>query len=454
MKKVLALIFALMMCFAFAACGNNQGNQNGGNEGGNEQGGNEQGGNEQGGNEQGGNNTGGEEDLSVADKLDNLVKSFWSGDTMYEETVLLVAETDASGKIVSAPKAKLMFDATEIVEVKQYGRSAKEKVKVFDSATYTYKDGYLVATGEADGTSETFDTDLLYVRDKALTGEEAFPGLNQNTMIPSATSGLYLPFTEGAEIVKKQLYVTYKHAEVTTTVMPEYQKDALSKTINKLKKKQKVEVFVYGDSISTGANSSGYLDIQPKLDPWFDLVVENLSACYGGKVNLTNYAVGGWTSREGVNGGTVGGTPRPGLRGLFLDAKYLQDYKPDLAIIGFGMNDASIGNPNIDTYVQNIKSMIDSIRKQNANCDIILLGTMLANPASPNHSKNQMEYSETLYTIAKGYSGVAVVNVGKVHKAILDSGKLYTSMSANNVNHPNDFTTRMYASAILGALVK
>ena len=86
--------------------------------------------------------------------------------------------------------------------------------------------------------------------------------------------------------------------------------------------------------------------------------------------------------------------------------------------------------------------------------DIILLGTMLANPASPTHAKNQAEYSESLNEVAAAYGGVAVIDVGKIHKVILDSGKNYTSVSANNVNHPNDFTTRMYATAILAALVK
>lgn len=277
--------------------------------------------------------------------------------------------------------------------------------------------------------------------------------MDKNTIIPSTTNGLYLPFTETSGIVKKQLSVTYKHAAATTDVLPAYESETLRKTLAKLKKKQKVELFVYGDSISTGANSSGYLQISPKLDPWYDLVAQNLTACYGGKVNVTNYAVGGWTSREGVNGGTVAGSPRPGLRGLFLDANHLKDYKPDLAVIGFGMNDASIGL-GIPTYVANLKTMIDAVRKQNPDCDIILLGTMLANPAARDQAKNQAEYSESLYDLASSYGGVAVVNVGKVHKAILDSGKIYTSISANNVNHPNDFTTRMYAMSILRALVK
>ncbi len=444
MKKLAAIILSVLLCFCVSACGNKggsgNGNENNGGIGG-----------EQGDNENNGDENGGDEEESVADKLDDLVKSFWHGDTMYEETILLVAETDADGNVVSAPKAKLMFDATEIVSLKQYNVSAKVPEKTHDSAAYTYKDGYIIATGNAEGT--TFNTVLPYVNDKALTGEQAFPGVPQNTSIPSKVEGLYLPFTEGVGIVNKQLYVTYKHDEVSTNVMPEYQSKTLSKTLSKLKSEEDINMLIYGDSISTGANSSSILQIEPELDPWYKLVQKNLAKCYGGKVTLKNFAVGGWTSTQGVNGGTVGSTPRPGLKGLFLDANYLKGYSPDLAIIGFGMNDATL-NVGIAKYKENTKSMIDSIRSQNPNCDIILLGTMLANPASPTHAKNQAEYSESLNEVAAAYGGVAVIDVGKIHKVILDSGKNYTSVSANNVNHPNDFTTRMYATAILAALVK
>ena len=73
----------------------------------------------------------------------------------------------------------------------------------------------------------------------------------------------------------------------------------------------------------------------------------------------------------------------------------LKGYVPDIAIIGFGMNDATLGL-SIDTFCNNIMSMIKTIREKNADCEIILLGTMLANPMAKNQSKNQTEYTEYL----------------------------------------------------------
>ena len=44
-------------------------------------------------------------------KIDNYTQPFWVGNTMYDESVMLVAKTDDKGNVISAPKAKLLFEA-------------------------------------------------------------------------------------------------------------------------------------------------------------------------------------------------------------------------------------------------------------------------------------------------------------------------------------------------------
>ena len=99
-------------------------------------------------------------------------------------------------------------------------------------------------------------------------------------------------------------------------------------------------------------------------------------------------------------------------------------------------------------------SMIATIRARNPECDIILVGTMLANPKALNQAKNQTEFSAYLSRVANQYEGVAVVDVGLLHQDILDAGKHFTEISSNNVNHPNDFMTRVYAMHLLTALIE
>lgn len=396
-------------------------------------------------------------------KLDNYTQPFWAGDTMYDESVMLIAKTDSKGNVIEAPRAKLLFEAEKIQSVTWYFHENNgSQIKTFTEGTdFLYEDGYIVAKGSIIHNDileiDEFSTNMPYVTDKMLTGEQQFPGLTLHSDIPSKTNGLFLPFTEGYQIVQMQLSVTYTHAEnVWEGSVPEYFGDtALSNTLTKLKNKEEVNLLVFGDSISTGANSSSVLGINPKLPTWPELFAQGLSSYYGGKVNLKNTSVGGWTSSNGVSGGTgwVAGNQvqKPGLAAQFTSGE-LRGYVPDIVIIGFGMNDASLGL-SINTFCNNIISMINTIRGQNPDCEVILLGTMLANPMAKNQSKNQTEYTEYLGKLSRNYENVSVVDIGAMHQDLLDSGKYYTEMSSNNVNHPNDFFARVYAMNLLASVI-
>ncbi len=396
-------------------------------------------------------------------KIENYTQPFWVGNTMYDESVMLIAKTDSNGNVIEAPRAKLLFDAEKIQSVTWYFHENNgSQIKTFtEGVDFVYENGYIVAKGSIIHNDildlDEFSTNMPYVTDKMLTGEQQFPGLTLQSDIPSKTNGLCLPFTEGYQIVQMQLSVTYTHDEgMWEGCVPEYLGDtALSNTLTKLKNKEEVNLLVFGDSISTGANSSSVLGINPNLPTWPELFAHGLSSYYGGTVNLKNTSVGGWTSSNGVSGGTgwVAGkqVQKPGLAAQFKSGE-LKGFVPDIAIIGFGMNDASLGL-SINTFCNNVISMINTIRQQNPDCEIILLGTMLANPMAKNQSKNQTEYTEYLGKLSKNYENVAVVDIGAMHQDLLDSGKYYTEMSSNNVNHPNDFFARIYAMNLLASLM-
>lgn len=408
--------------------------------------------------------TGGNENPPTEDmKVKEYATPFWVGDRMYDESVMLVAKTDDKGNIIEAPRAKLLFEAEKIESVTWYfhENNGSDIKKFNEDVDFIYENGYIVAKGSIVHNDilemDEFITNMPYVTDKMLTGEQKFPGLTLHSDIPSKSDGLCLPFTEGYQIVQMQLCVTYTHAEnVWTGTVPEYLGDTtLKNTLTKLQNKEEVNVLVFGDSISTGANSSSVLGINPGLPTWPQMFAESLSSYYGTTVNLKNTSVGGWTSANGVGGGTgwIAGqqVQKPGLATQFASGE-LKGYVPDIAIIGFGMNDATLGL-SIDTFCNNIMSMINTVRKQNPDCEIILLGTMLANPMAKNQSKNQTEYTEYLKKISKNYENVSVVDIGAIHQDLLDSGKYFTEMSSNNVNHPNDFFARVYAMNLLATLI-
>lgn len=408
---------------------------------------------------QGGGDNKNEQKEWEAGTLDDLVKNFWESETMYEESVLFRAETDAQGNVLSAPKCKLLYAANEILSLKHYKTNSDEPDIYTLDTDFTYSDGVLTAVGtlEKSNGKTVFTGTVPYVNDKALTGEELFPGVAASTAIPSTTKGLYLPFTEGSGIVAKQCLITYKHAVEWEGTKPSYYGDgALKKTVEKLKKGEKIELFVWGDSISTGANSSSVLGIAPNLPTWDKMLAANLSSYFKAEVNLTNKAVGGWSTREGVSGGSgwVGGKQiqQAGLSALLKND--LKDYVPDVALIGFGMNDAA-GNIAADTFIENTLSMIATLRARNPECEIILIGTMLANPLASIHSKNQAELNEYLKRISKsGQYNTCTVDIGSMHADLLAAGKNYSEMTSNNVNHPNDFIARIYAMNLLSAFIE
>ena len=394
-------------------------------------------------------------------EMDDLVKNFWETAVMRDEPVMLVAPTDENGNVTAAPRGKLLLPATAVLSVKQYYHASLDgQSRTFgEGSDFEYRDGYIVAMGAP--TSENGKTvwqgTMPYVTDRQVSGQDAFPDLPKNQFVPGKADGEFLPFTEGREIVQMQLAVTYRHAAgAYTGAVPSYCGKALSRTVAKLNKKEKTELFVYGDSISTGANCSSFLGIAPALPSWMALTRANLAAYYGAEVVLTNKSVGGWTSNDAVSGGigTVEGqrTTQLGLSALFnTKTGALYGYKPDIAVVGFGMNDATLG-VTIERFKKNISSLVFTLREANPACDIILVGTMLPNPDASAHNKNQAAYAAALEEIAAGKDGIAVVNVGLLHASLLEAGKRYIELSGNNVNHPNDFMTRVYAMHMLTAL--
>ena len=406
-----------------------------------------------------------EEEKEQAMKEDKLVTPFWKSDVMYDETVVLVAETDEIGKIVGLPTAKLLFNAEEILEVKQYFHADNgNQIKTFTQGTdFTYTNGAITAVGtiEEDLLGQSIvNTTLPYVTDKQAKGIEAFPGLSTTTGIPSSEGNWNIPFTEGYQIVQMQLSVTYRHSGKWTGTVPTYQGEILSHVIKKLQNKEDTEIFIFGDSVATGANSSSLLGVEPYLAPWFTLTANKLSRHYGAKVNITNKSVGGWTSSNGVSsvpsGGWINGTyvEQVGLSKLF--ETELAEYTPDLAIIHFGLNDATLGI-TAQVYYQNLCKMLDCIKERNPECDVIVLGSLIANPAAKNQSKDLAPYvtvNNALATQIYKDGNVVAWNIGSMHQDLLTAGKKYLDMTSNNVNHPNDFIARIYAMNVLSLLIK
>lgn len=370
-------------------------------------------------------------------KKEDIMKTFWNSHTIEDESVMLVSE---QGEL---PRGDLIFAPTKVNKVISYSFEEKEKLWI-EGVDYVIVDNMIIALHQ----------DMPHLTDQEVTGEEKIDGLDY-TSIPSMTAGLYLPFTEGFELLYRQVYVTYEYDEKWMHSIPSFAGDKLKNTYKKLVNQEELNIFVYGDSISTGANSTGYLKVYPYKQSWPELVVENLGQFYGGEINLTNQSVGGWTSENAImSTESVGWIEGKEVRqaGIKATLASMPDYQPDLVILGFGMNDATMGIDHY-TYKAYMKKIIGNIRERNSQCEFILIGTMLANPMAKNQSKDQISYYKVLEEIATQDVGISTVNLGEMHQSMLECGKKYIDLTSNNVNHPNDFMAKIYAMNILSLLI-
>ena len=336
--------------------------------------------------------------------VEELLKPVWEGGTCYQESVLPVMGENYSFEPIS-----LLYPIEEIIEVKSA------------TLTKTYEEGY--DYGVADG-KLVIDPDgdipiMSYKEFHPTTGD-----------FPSKKGG-FLCFSEGSYFHERQIVVTYTTSEEYAGYVPQGKAALLSNVRKKLDEGKSIETLVFGDSISVGANSSGFTGVSPKMPPYSELFALGAYAKYGSIVKLHNYSVGGKNTQWGVEN----------IQSVLAKTPTL-----DLAIVAFGMNDASL---NGGAYVSQINQIITAIQEKNPETDILLVATMLPNPDSFVY-QNQINFADYLLAECEK-EGVAVANVTAVHAGLLEK-KAYSDMTGNNINHPNDYLARVYAQTLLKTL--
>jgi lysophospholipase L1-like esterase len=230
---------------------------------------------------------------------------------------------------------------------------------------------------------------------------------------------------------RSQPRVTYTHHRWDGPT-PAGQAANLPGTHAKLRQGGPLRVALFGDSISAGYNASSHMDLPPHEPDWGTRVVQRLRERYKADLVYHNESVGGQATPWAVQ--EIGRVTR---------------HEPDLAILAWGMNDAS-GRRDPATYRQLIEQQMDALRQANAEVEFVLVATMLGNP-------DWLHAAPDLYPayrdeLAKLVSpGVALADV-TTFWTWMCSRKKWIDMTGNGVNHPNDFGMRVYADVVMGAI--
>jgi lysophospholipase L1-like esterase len=166
--------------------------------------------------------------------------------------------------------------------------------------------------------------------------------------------------------------------------------------------------------------------------PFPELVAGALQRATGSDIKLTNVAVGGWTSDQGLKQAQEA---RPAAA------------KPDLVIIAFGMND--VGRRDAARYKRNIEGMISEVRKDAPEAEFLLVATMLSNSEWFLPMDQFPLYRDALVELQG--PGIAVADLTSVWTELLKRKSFY-DLTGNGVNHPNDYGHLVYAQVIFATL--
>jgi acyl-CoA thioesterase I len=181
-----------------------------------------------------------------------------------------------------------------------------------------------------------------------------------------------------------------------------------------------VKIVAFGDSITAGGEAS-----KPDLifwRRWADYLQRRYPRA---RVRAVNGATGGDSTVQGLQR---------------LQAKVL-DEKPDLVLIGFGMNDHNVGSVPVPQFQDNLKQMIARIRHE-TGAEIILLSAFPPNPRWKFGTHHMQDYAAATRLVARQTS-CACADVFNNWQSMA-ARKKPEDLLGNNINHPNDFGHWIY----------
>jgi len=214
-------------------------------------------------------------------------------------------------------------------------------------------------------------------------------------------------------------YVDYTHRQKfqPKPARPEFGAAMLPKTQARLRAGESLCIVAFGDSITAGGDAS-----TPKLifwERWADALRQKYP-----RATIT-----------AINGATGGDTTRQGLQRL--QEKVLAQ-KPDLVLIGFGMNDHNregFGVP-LAEFADNLRTLVDRVRTE-IGAEVVLFSAFPPNPKWHFGTHNMAAYAKATEAVARE-KRCAFADVYGLWQQ-LNKRKKPEDVLANNINHPNDY---------------
>ncbi len=267
-----------------------------------------------------------------------------------------------------------------------------------------------------------------------LMREEYMPTGPRNPSAPYRMGGGLILYMEDRFLVDRQVYAAYRFREpVRRFVSDRHGAKRLAGLCARLAARQPVRIALLGDSLGEGCNCSAMLNKYPFAPPWYTRFVMGLIQRYHAPVEMPT----GWNLSKG------GELSEYGVR----RAEEAAALSPDLLIVEFGNNDGTF-HVTPEKFIQNIRLILDTVLCANPGCAFILCTPMVTNPDAI-QSGNQLEYLAPLLALEAEYETAVVADFTTPHQAMFAGGKRASDLSANNINHPNDFVIQAITDVLL-----
>lgn len=311
---------------------------------------------------------------------------------------------------------------------------------------------------------DIYEGKIVRYRDSAIplmTTDKYYPEKpNEGEAFDSTVEGHEkILFGESDTMIKWQVNVTYKHSATWEGPIPTAQTEKLKSFIEKLERGEEVTIVFYGDSITTGANSSGPIGVEPFNPSFAHMITDFIAEKYGYTVSkeadpfnfgLSETPFSGEKVIHYINTAVGGTTSKWGIENL---EERVIAHKPDLMVLGFGMNE---GGSSMEEFTGSISKLVGMVQAACPETDTVLVATMLPHFRVAGFYGKQYMHEEAFKNLVEtstelNTSKIAVAEVTSAHKYVLEH-KEYYDMTGNNVNHPNDFLARIYATVILSTI--
>lgn len=351
---------------------------------------------------------------------------FWKGNVIYNETVLLEENSDTG--IISG---KLAYTPTRIISVRD-----------FTLKTTTYEEG---VDFEVEGNSiiRKQSSSMPYLKDTTLRGEY----LPEPYVLKSSISNVQTDcmamgptfYTESPLYYSNQIQVTYAYdvhdVYDNLNSFPSYKLDLIPNLKAKLEAKQPIKIVGLGDSILEGCSSSKKFNHEPFMDDFLTMTKKNLARLYDTEVVLDNQSVGGKTASWGA---------MPAQTSSVVAAN------PDLVFLHFGVNDLG-ANTSANAYLDDMLTIVGEIKSGLPNVEIIIFTPFGTHPGIYDYEKFEKYKNKIQTEIVDEMDGVMLLDVLSLSKQLYKQKKYY-DMTANGINHVNDYASRIYLQSILATL--